>query len=316
LIATELWKGFNANFGSAGNIYFEEFDTQDYCGQEFTHWETCWVEINEDGSPVTGDIQVNLRELRIRDNGKGIMRGLKLQGIEEAWISFNFRREELDHNGDYVSFEVSPDAGQTWYEVDRFQGDADDFNMHRGYYYDITPYATSDTMIRFLGSGGLGGDDRVYFDNIMAMSWIRPDDFGIDTDGDGLSNGEESSLETNPTDADSDNDELNDGEEVYAYHTDPSDADTDDDGLDDGQEVITYATNPTDVDTDRDGLTDGQEARDGTNPADADSDNDGLKDGYELEEGLDPTDASDCPDWICGVSYRGWRFKLLLDQNN
>jgi Bacterial TSP3 repeat len=91
----------------------------------------------------------------------------------------------------------------------------------------------------------------------------------------------------------------------------PYDSDSDDDGLDDGEEVIDYGTNPTDIDTDGDGLTDGQEVQGGTNPLAVDSDNDGLQDGYELLEGLDPTDSSDCPESICGGGYRGWRLHLL-----
>ena len=310
--ATEIWNGFNAGFGSVGKTFFDEFDTQNYCAQEFTNWETCWTEIGEDGSPATDDIHINLRELRVRDNDKGIRRGLNLAGVEEAWISFNFRREDLDRGSDYVTFDISPDGGQTWREIDRFQGDADDFNTQRGYYYDISPHATEDTMIRFMSSGDLGSNDKVFFDNVKVASWIRPGDLSVDLDGDGLSNGEEFALQTDPTDADSDNDELNDGQEVNTYGSDPFDADTDDDGLGDGLEVNIYSSNPTDVDTDKDGLTDGQEVRDGTYPANPDTDNDGLADGYEVAESLDPLDGI-CPDWICAA--RGWRMQLLLRPN-
>ena len=311
LIATEIWKGFNEEFGSVGKTFFDEFDNQDYCSQEFTHWETCWTEIGEDGSPVTGDIHINLRELRIRNKNKGIMRGVNLAGVEKAWVSFNYRREELDHTGDYVSFDVSPDAGRTWVEFARFQGDADDYSTHRGYYYDITPYAGKDTMIRFMGSPGLGDDDKVYFDNVKIMSWLAPGDLGLDSDEDGLSNGEEAFLETDPTDADSDNDGLNDGQEVNVQGSDPLDADTDDDGLSDGLEVNRYGSDPTAVDSDGDTLGDAEEVRGGTSPSDSDTDNDGLDDGYEIAQGLDPTDGSDCPEWICGGGLKGWRLQLL-----
>ena len=44
---------------------------------------------------------------------------------------------------------------------------------------------------------------------------------------------------TDPNDADSDDDGLNDGDEVNTHGTDPNDADSDDDGLNDGDEVAT-----------------------------------------------------------------------------
>ena len=59
----------------------------------------------------------------------------------------------------------------------------------------------------------------------------------LDSDCDGLSNKTERALGTNRRDADSDDDGLNDGDEVLQTGTDPMDADTDDDGLSDGEEV-------------------------------------------------------------------------------
>lgn len=84
------------------------------------------------------------------------------------------------------------------------------------------------------------------------------DDPNVDTDGDGLTDGEEGMLGTDPLDADSDNDGVGDGDEPNLS-----------------------------TDTDADGLI---------NALDPDSDNDGLQDGTEL--GLDctgaDTDLSQC----------------------
>lgn len=59
----------------------------------------------------------------------------------------------------------------------------------------------------------------------------------VDTDGDGLSDAEETTLGTNVAAADTDGDGLSDRDEVRAYGTDPRNPDTDDDGYQDGQEV-------------------------------------------------------------------------------
>jgi|GEM_PF-3075727 len=66
-----------------------------------------------------------------------------------------------------------------------------------------------------------------------------------DRDKDGLTDIEEGVLGTDPTLADTDGDGLSDGEEVHTTHTDPLLADTDEGGVSDGDE-ITNGTNPLD----------------------------------------------------------------------
>ena len=77
---------------------------------------------------------------------------------------------------------------------------------------------------------------------------------GGDKDEDGLTNGEEEELGTDPESADSDGDGLDDGDEVD-LGSDPLDEDSDDDGLLDGEEVDA-GTDPLSTDTDGDGFTD------------------------------------------------------------
>lgn len=94
-----------------------------------------------------------------------------------------------------------------------------------------------------------------------------------DTDGDGLSDAEETQIGTDPRNPDTDGDGLMDGEEVKKYHTDPLNPDTDYDALTDGAEVYTYKTNPLDRDTDKGGVADGHEViEDNTNPLDPSDD--------------------------------------------
>lgn len=113
--------------------------------------------------------------------------------------------------------------------------------------------------------------------------------FETDTDSDGLTDTDETTLGTDPNIADTDGDGLDDGNEV-ATGTDPLNNDTDSDGLLDGDEVNTYLTNPLIADSDSDGLNDGDEITLGTNPLDSDTDQDGLLDGAEVNAGTDPLD--------------------------
>jgi len=83
-----------------------------------------------------------------------------------------------------------------------------------------------------------------------------------DDDSDGLFNGMEQQLGTNPQSADSDLDGLTDADEQR------------------------LGSDPTKTDTDHDGVVDGQEARFGMNPLAADSDADGISDLDEMKTRL------------------------------
>ena len=111
---------------------------------------------------------------------------------------------------------------------------------------------------------------------------------------------------------DFDGDGLTDLDEYEETRTDPTKADTDDDELEDGVETDTgtyvsatnTGTDPRNADTDGDGLTDGVETNTGklvdnddtgTDPNNADTDDDGYTDGDEIAEGTDPMDPEDPP---------------------
>jgi hypothetical protein len=102
------------------------------------------------------------------------------------------------------------------------------------------------------------GGDTCY----VMSSAILP--VAIDSDSDGLNNARERMIGTDPNNPDTDGDGISDGQEVFVTKTNPLDPDTDHDGLTDGCEDAnqngqvdkgeTSALNP---DTDRDGLCDG-----------------------------------------------------------
>ena len=104
-----------------------------------------------------------------------------------------------------------------------------------------------------------------------------------------FTNFEEYLARTDPYDADTDDDDMNDGFEAY-YGLEPKEAydagfDEDDDG------ILYYGRGII-----NDPLTNLEEYDLGTSPIDDDSDNDGLPDGWEDHFGLDPLDSDDADD--------------------
>ncbi|WP_185781297.1 gliding motility-associated C-terminal domain-containing protein [Croceivirga lutea] len=133
----------------------------------------------------------------------------------------------------------------------------------------------------------------------------------IDSDDDGISDGQEAEDETDPNNdcesvdgtplgnSDCDADGLTNDEEI-ALGTNPNAPDSDGDGIEDGQEVIDN-TNPVNdcdsvggtpvgaSDCDNDGLSNDEEIALGTDPNNPDSDGDGIEDGQEVIDNTNPT---------------------------
>lgn len=170
--------------------------------------------------------------------------------------------------------------------------------------------------------------DRLGREHVDTIEFTNDDDTYLqyleldseDEDEDGLIGYLEATLGTDPTNPDTDEDGLLDGDEYVLIGTDPAmydsmddgicdaDRDADDDGVPNLKE-IEAGTNPVVYDTDDDGLSDGEEEEYSTDPLNPDSDGDGAGDGWEVEHGYDPLTAEsdfkaeeECPADDSGVS--------------
>lgn len=157
---------------------------------------------------------------------------------------------------------------------------------------DLDQFATSVSLSGGILIAGSPGED----DGGLSAGAAYVFDFSAstDSDNDGLDDGDEIAIGTDPFNADTDDDGLGDGIEVAlggGLCPDPLDSDSDDDGLLDGYEND-FGPNICDADADDDGLNDGDEITRGTYPTNADSDGDGLNDGAEVAL----AGAGTCPD--------------------
>ncbi|MHA1961295.1 MAG: M28 family peptidase, partial [Candidatus Thorarchaeota archaeon] len=119
-------------------------------------------------------------------------------------------------------------------------------------------------------------------------------DFAVDTDSDGVSDGIEELLgydryDNNP---DIDGDGLSNVDEINIYGTDHLNSDTDSDGMPDGWEVDNeldpLASSDRLQDPDDDELVNYAEYEAGTDPRNSDSDSDTMPDGWEVYFALNP----------------------------
>lgn len=96
-------------------------------------------------------------------------------------------------------------------------------------------------------------------DGEITRTEVTSDPYNADTDGDGLNDAEERQINTNPRLADSDGDRINDYDEFNVWYSSPLHQDTDADDLDDQLEIFFFKTSALLDDTDGDGLEDGDE---------------------------------------------------------
>ena len=183
-------------------------------------------------------------------------------------------------------------------EANYYFTDSQDADSDGDLLSDFDEIFTHSTVPNRVDSDGDGLSD---YDEVVTY---LSDPLSTDGDGDGMPDAWEvqfSALDVNLNDAtaNSDTDGLTNSQE-YQFGTDPEDADTDDDGLEDHTEVLVTFTDPLVADSDHDGLLDGAEvnAASPTDPLDRDSDDDQMPDGWEVSHQLDPLtdDAAGNPD--------------------
>ncbi len=174
-----------------------------------------------------------------------------------------------------------------------------------------------------LSAGAFAGGSRDRDGDGMPNKWeaangLNPDKPNADgnPDHDSLRNLGEFRNDTDPKEEDTDEDGIDDGDEVKEFDTDPTDDDSDDDGVEDGdddsdddgvddedEDDTGESCRADDDDSDHDGIDDEDENENESDPDDADSDDDGIDDGNEDldddgvdEEDDDDADVDECED--------------------
>ncbi len=170
-----------------------------------------------------------------------------------------------------------------------------------------SPSSFTYDAVGFLLGGTLNASSATFSD--ITVEGVLPPS---DTDNDGMPDDYETANGLNPdindADLDLDNDNLTniseyrgeDGSPETGDETNPNDADTDDDGSNDDVE-LSIGTDPNNPDTDGDSLLDGVESGSGTfvdsndtgtDPLNSDTDDDSVNDGIEVSTGTDPNDSA------------------------
>jgi uncharacterized repeat protein (TIGR01451 family) len=154
----------------------DDFDPNTgYAGSDGNRpWRGPWMEIAEADGPAIGQVQARIDDkcgvaaclqvagLRRDAIRYGAQRGADLAGAVSAALSFTFRTTERSGR---VDLEISSDGGQQWSRL-RSYGAAVVASSHVSQTFNILPFVSPDTRIRFIASGD-PSDLWVYVDDVQ-----------------------------------------------------------------------------------------------------------------------------------------------------
>jgi hypothetical protein len=246
--------------------------------------DSCDEDIDNDGLLNMVELESGTGPFDADSDDDGVLDGI--DGLVDSDLDGLINALDPDSDGDAIL-----DGTELGVELSDLPFDTD---LEVGHFVeDLDPTTTTDHRLRDSDEGGANdGAEDINQNGIIDLGETDPNDptddllAPGDTDSDGLADGRELRIGTDPYDPDSDRDGLLDGVEIN-LGTDPLNRDTDGDGLLDGVE-LDGGTNPREADTDGDHVPDGVELDLGTDPLLTDSDHDGIEDGVELAEGTDP----------------------------
>jgi len=145
--------------------YRDNFSTVSYSNQDGSmNWSADWVEVNDDGVPGSGDIQITGNRLRIQNNDRSISRSADLSTYSTATLTFDFRENGFDDAADYVDIEARVGGG-AWQLLQRYAGPAVGTGSAS---LVIDPSLLGiDTDVRLITSPNLANNERFRVDNFQ-----------------------------------------------------------------------------------------------------------------------------------------------------
>jgi len=148
-----------------------DFNQTDFSDQT-SNWIQPWVEIGEADGAEAGDVAITsflsgeLKGVRLQAASRGIQSAFELPQTDTASMSIGFRRKGFNSELDYVSIQISTNAGSDWFEIDRLAGPITDPTLSYTQ-YDLNPYIPGEVHLRFITSDGFDPTSKFYLDFVQ-----------------------------------------------------------------------------------------------------------------------------------------------------
>lgn len=157
----------------ATGIFKDEFSFVSFSNNDGNlDWENAWIEDDAAGAgPGSGNVQIIGGELHLTDypdtgTQPSAARQANLSGARSAVLTFDWRTSAGVDADDSIIVEVSQNGGAAFTILEDFTGIIGSNSGSRG--YDISAFASAETMIRFRDNNKYGGRDEFFFvDNVQ-----------------------------------------------------------------------------------------------------------------------------------------------------
>ncbi|MDX1516740.1 MAG: hypothetical protein R3288_07865, partial [Woeseiaceae bacterium] len=168
--------GTETGSGSEGH-YLDEFNAVSYSGNDGTlDWSNDWQELGESNGPASGRVSVvssasqcmsggclHIGGDEVSLNGLGLSREADLDGASNAQLTFTVADSGSEAS---VHLDISDDGGSNWTRLHTYVIGSGIPSTPTPQTFDISPYAASNTQIRFIGSGSPDDAARLYIDDV------------------------------------------------------------------------------------------------------------------------------------------------------
>jgi hypothetical protein len=149
--------------GGSGN-FRDEFTTSSFGNNNGSlNWAGDWIEVDGDGAgPGSGNAQISGGVLNLDDspntNGEpSLAREADLSAYSAATLTYNYFTVGTLENSDSVTLEISENGGSSWTTLQTYSDDVSGSAS-----FDISPYISSNTQIRFRVSQNFGASGEQF----------------------------------------------------------------------------------------------------------------------------------------------------------
>lgn len=159
---------------TATETFRDEFEEESFSLNAGTRdWSNDWQEEGENDGPGKGDVSVKAgknptEDLKIKKESNGAWREADLSGFQTATLSFDFDIQGLSEAKRYIAVYASSNSSSAWVELLRWAGPSSDVVGSTN--FDITPFISSNTAIRFFTSSDM--DKEAFFDNVQIEAGV------------------------------------------------------------------------------------------------------------------------------------------------